>query len=495
MENVSFILETLKNRAQKTNPKMLDKLESKEFVDSLIKVLSIFEELNVNLDSKRLNDSYVTISEKIAKALVCNYIAIYYVNMDTGLYTGFSSNSGYGSLRLEEEGDDFFADVRANIQNVIYKDDKDRLLKLLTKENIDLETENGKHFYVNYRLMIDGKPTYVSLNAIKIEEAEKHLVIGISDIDVQKRKEIELNKKMESNITYSNIALALATSFLSIFYINVENNKYIEYNLDNETQTLSKVRRGNDVFGETIINGKKLIHKEDVNVFLKSLEKDNLLKELGKQKRLRLTYRLKKDDDYVYTSLVALPLIQDTTHIIIGISDIDKQKRQELAFLEKLDIEKNIARTDALTGAMNKYKYNEMEKIIDDKIKSGSPLEFSVVVCDINNLKIINDTKGHTAGDKYIVDAKKILEDIFKNTTIYRIGGDEFVLLLDGSDYYKREHLLKALNDINEENKNNDKVVIACGMSDYNKNKDDSVKKVFNRADNLMYKNKLELKK
>ena len=284
MENVSFILETLKNKAKNTNPKILEEVSSKGFSDALIRVLSAFEDLKVNIDSNRLNDNYISINEKIANALICNYIAVYYVNMDTGSYIGYTSNSNYGSLRISEQGDDFFADVHTNIQNVIYKDDRDRLTKLITKDNIDAETENGRHYYINYRLIMEGAPIYVSLNAIKIEDSETHLVIGISNVDSQKRKEIELNKKMESNITYSNIALALAMNFISIYYVNIENYKYIEYNLDNDSQTLTKVSNGDDFFGETIVNGQKLIYKDDLNVFLKSLEKENLLRELNKQK-------------------------------------------------------------------------------------------------------------------------------------------------------------------------------------------------------------------
>ena len=170
MENVSFILETLKNKAKNTNPKILEEVSSKGFSDALIRVLSAFEDLKVNIDSNRLNDNYISINEKIANALICNYIAVYYVNMDTGSYIGYTSNSNYGSLRISEQGDDFFADVHTNIQNVIYKDDRDRLTKLITKDNIDAETENGRHYYINYRLIMEGAPIYVSLNAIKIEE-------------------------------------------------------------------------------------------------------------------------------------------------------------------------------------------------------------------------------------------------------------------------------------------------------------------------------------
>ena len=66
------------------------------------------------------------------------------------------------------------------------------------------ETENGKTFTLVYRLMLDGEPTYMSLKALKMADMDENLIIGITNIDEQKRAELEFKQAFEENITYSN---------------------------------------------------------------------------------------------------------------------------------------------------------------------------------------------------------------------------------------------------------------------------------------------------
>ena len=111
---------------------------------------------------------------------------------------------------------------------------------------------------------------------------------------------------------------------------------------------------------------------------------------------------------------------------------------------------------------------------------------------DINNLKWINDTKGHQAGDQYLRAACKIICDIFKHSPVFRIGGDEFAVIVQGEDYACIEALLVKVHEHNAEAARTGGVVIACGMSRYIN--DACVASVFERADQNMYENKNELK-
>ena len=88
---------------------------------------------------------------------------------------------------------------------------------------------------------------------------------------------------------------------------------------------------------------------------------------------------------------------------------------------------------DALTGVKSKHAYMETEAELNLKIASGDQsLTFGVAVCDVNGLKQVNDTLGHKAGDRFIQDASRMICDIFKHSPIYRIGGDEFVIVMTG---------------------------------------------------------------
>ncbi|SDB28231.1 diguanylate cyclase (GGDEF) domain-containing protein [Butyrivibrio sp. INlla16] len=118
--------------------------------------------------------------------------------------------------------------------------------------------------------------------------------------------------------------------------------------------------------------------------------------------------------------------------------------------------------------------------------------EFVIVVLDVNDLKKINDTEGHEAGDKCICDACEIICRTFKRSPVYRVGGDEFVVISQDEDYAHSEELVKMIAQHNEEALINGEIIIACGMAKYDK--ETCVAEVFEAADKRMYENKKYLK-
>jgi len=168
--------------------------------------------------------------------------------------------------------------------------------------------------------------------------------------------------------------------------------------------------------------------------------------------------------------------------------------KKEIENQKELNSTRELVYTDSLTGAYSKYAYVEAEDKIDKLIAKKLISNFSVVVFDINGLKYINDTLGHQAGDKYIKDCYKLITDIFKNNRVYRFGGDEFVVILQGNDYEKREELLMKFDSIIDDNLLYNKPVVSTGMSDFNLDIDNTYRAVFVRADELMYERKTLLK-
>lgn len=154
----------------------------------------------------------------------------------------------------------------------------------------------------------------------------------------------------------------------------------------------------------------------------------------------------------------------------------------------------SMANTDSMTGVRNKHAYSEHEAALNRKIMGNELEKLAVVVCDINGLKVVNDTKGHAAGDKLIKDASALLCEYFVHGAVYRIGGDEFVVLLQGKGYDTREETMRALNKKIEDNIAIDDVVISMGYSVLQP-EDGLLHDVFERADQMMYERKQELKK
>ena len=166
----------------------------------------------------------------------------------------------------------------------------------------------------------------------------------------------------------------------------------------------------------------------------------------------------------------------------------EKLQKQELGSTRKL------AYTDALTGIKNKRAFTEVQEELENKISAGNLSELGIIVCDLNGLKNINDTQGHEAGDIYIKDAARIICNVFKHSPVFRIGGDEFVVLLSGEDYGNRDVLLNNFDKMMYENILKKEVVISTGLDIYIPEKADTFQIVFERADKKMYARKKLLK-
>ena len=167
---------------------------------------------------------------------------------------------------------------------------------------------------------------------------------------------------------------------------------------------------------------------------------------------------------------------------------------------EKLERERELvtamqmAYTDSLTGVKNPHAYADEKHILDSRISDGTLKGLSVIVFDINELKHINDTLGHEAGDGLISEACKIICEYFGEDSVYRIGGDEFVAVLEGESYAERNALLATFEKLMEANQKVGLVVISSGLAEYRPQEDNDYDAIFERADRLMYERKKELK-
>lgn len=149
---------------------------------------------------------------------------------------------------------------------------------------------------------------------------------------------------------------------------------------------------------------------------------------------------------------------------------------------------------DAMTGVKSRHAFVEAEKEINERISAGSMEDFAIVVCDVNGLKHINDTYGHKAGDEYIRKACSLICESFSHSPVYRVGGDEFFVVISGRDYEERTEIISEINRRVEDGLDGEGVVISVGVSEYDRDKDKLLREVIERADALMYIRKKDLK-
>lgn len=176
-----------------------------------------------------------------------------------------------------------------------------------------------------------------------------------------------------------------------------------------------------------------------------------------------------------------------------------EEKREELRLAqEQLDKMGVVAYQDPLTKVKNKTAYQAAWRRLQ-RLIVGHAAEFGIVMIDINYLKRINDTYGHERGDDYIVGTCRQVCTVYAHSPVYRIGGDEFVVILEGEDYERRDELLGILRERlaacsgNEQLRPWERYSAAVGMAIYQWG-DFTVDNVFKRADTLMYEDKVRQK-
>ena len=172
--------------------------------------------------------------------------------------------------------------------------------------------------------------------------------------------------------------------------------------------------------------------------------------------------------------------------------DLAVSKRQAMQFSE-------LAVKDALTGIRNKAGYDkEVEKLVKDFDMGNT--KFGVAMVDLNDLKKINDGYGHDKGNVAIKKLCSIVCTVFEHSPVFRIGGDEFAVILKGYDYVNVSELVEKFNAEIEKISNDEslepwnKASAAIGYAIYTRGLDFCFEDVFKRADEAMYIRKNEMK-
>ena len=493
-QNVDNLLQILIKRAEEKNDeKALEYLRDPNLTESINNFFKIANDYNYNLNVEIANytDFDKILFSKIARALSKDYLTVYYVNIKTNEYIEYNSNSEYQSLNIEKSGTDFFEQIKKDIPRAVYKPDIPRLLKDLEKEKILEGTRAGNPYMLQYRLVINNEPIYTLLKAIKLQDDDDHLIIGVSNIDKYKKVEESYRKVLNDALSNTSIFLS-SKDYLSILNVNVETGEYIEYSSSKEYKNFEFASSGLNFFEDAIKNTKLVVHPKDVNRVLSFLSRESLIK-CTKKGDYSITYRLMIGDTAIYAQSKAMLLPDDELHVLIAVSNVDKEIRKEKEIKTQLKTEQNLARHDALTGALNKYSFLEKENEINSIISTQN-YNFSIVLFDINGLKAINDTYGHLAGDEFIKEAYRMISTTFPTSLIFRVGGDEFVVIMDNDININSKQYIANFDKINNEHLKNGSVSMAYGYSEYDKKNDTYLSDVLDKADKIMYTHKQNIK-
>ena len=434
---------------------------------------------------------------KITYALSSGYESAYYVDTDTGSYVEFNSEGRYEDLQIQRSGTDFFSDAAENARRVVFAPDQDRVLAALSRDAVMAQISEGRFLSMTYRLVIDRLPVYYSMKIVRAGTHDQHhIVVGVSNVDEQVRQTWQIDE--ETTLNFNSLAKALSRDMESIYYIDMETESYMEFVANGGYRELKLEITGENFFSEAAKNIRSVLYVDDQERVVAAIQRESLQRALADRPAYFVDYRVVLGGKLIYYRLKAIYADPaDQRHLIIGVSNVHGQIAEallrEAEQSRALRMAREFANRDALTGVKTKHVFAGAEEQWNGRISAGDPVAFAVVVCDVNDLKVVNDTLGHKAGDQLIKDAAAIVCNVFKHSPVFRIGGDEFVAVLSGSDYEDRLDLIRDLQEKVEQDAMDGGVVIASGMAEFEP-RDACFADVFNRADKLMYENKKMLK-
>jgi len=431
--------------------------------------------------------------EAFVQALSADYEHLYYVNLKTERFVEYRRGAGTeNGMDVERKARNFFAASRRDAAAVLHEDDRERFIENFTKENVIRQLDEQGAFVLNYRQIENGNPVNLRLRATRMAGDPDHVVIGVSNIDAEVKQEEAAERVREEREAYARV-MALTGDFVCIYTVDPETDRFLEYIAGSDMNELGIAKEGEQFFETSRSNAPKIIWPEDLERFLSLFTKARVMHAIKRSGMFTLRYRMKIRENPVFVTMkAALVHEKDGDRLIVGVNNIDAQVQREQEYESSLEEAREKANRDALTGVKNKNAWNEAMAELNGEIAQGGKPEFALIMFDLNELKQVNDSKGHQAGDLYLQQTGEIICDLFKHSPVFRVGGDEFTAITRGKDYENLDERLKQLDEMNRRNRGTPLPIIAAGAARYAGESD--AEEVLAKADAVMYENKKAMK-
>ena len=429
----------------------------------------------------------------LAQALANGYEDLFYIDVNTEQYIEYRPTEEGGSLTEVRRGWHFFESCMEESEQRIHPEDRETVIQALERNALTARLEKNGSLYLQYRLTDEGRTRYVSMKATRVRDDKRFIVLGVTDIDEQMRRNNAAMKMTEEEAAYRRMT-ALEGDYICAYIVDPDTGRYRELSsAEGYEANFAQDREGDDFFTVLPENIRRFCHPDDMNRVLEALTQDHMTTEIGRHGIFTVSYRLMISGKPRYVRLkAALVEEKEGRRMIIGVNDIDAQVRQEETYVNTLAKARIEANVDALTGVKNRHAYLMAEERLNAQISEDPERQFAVTILDVNDLKKINDRDGHNAGDQYLRDACRIICNVFRHSPVFRVGGDEFAVISQGEDYERIDELEEEMRRLNDEALRSGGIVIACGMA--KRGEETTVAPVFETADQRMYENKNDLK-
>ena len=228
---------------------------------------------------------------EIARALAADYYNIYVVDLDTDRFIEYTSPVGEEELAMERHGENFFAAVERDTMTRIYEEDREAFLAGFSKQKLIRELDEQGVYTATYRLVDTGAPMYVNMKITRMHPSGNRIIMGISIIDAQMRQREQIRQIQQERDTLAKV-MALTEDYLSLYMIDSDTGRYVEYSTSDEYERLGLAKGGKDFFLQGVIEGRRFIHPEDLPRYLERFSRENVMDEIRKNGAFKLQYRL-----------------------------------------------------------------------------------------------------------------------------------------------------------------------------------------------------------
>lgn len=377
----------------------------------------------------------------------------------------------------------------AFLHDVVYKEDREIVYNELQTEVIWEKVKYGIPHRIHFRVKQNNNLYWyeIRITLLMTKKKSRSVAFIIREItsDVVKEKAfteelIESKKKMQEQL---NILTSLAGIYMTMHLIDLKENKIHSYSSQTHIDKYINEVSGADKQMHHVM--KHTVTKQYLDEILEFTDLHTLSSRLKDQKVISKEF-IGKNFGWCKAQFIEISCDSDgnLTQAMFTTQIIDKEKRRE----ENMIL---MTKTDELTKILNRRCYDEELK----KLETELPENLVVISADVNNLKHVNDTKGHAAGDELICAAATVLTETFKEYgNVFRTGGDEFVAFIKTDDINGLEQ--QASKRMKEwKGEAIDSIQISMGYATKKENPSMNIQQLCKLADSQMYKAKAEFYK
>ncbi len=265
----------------------------------------------------------------IAQALARGYTDLFHVNMDTEAFVEYRTDDDLGVLCESRRGPDFFASCAREAKLYVHPEDQAAFVAAMNRDFLAAALDRSRVFEMTYRRIKDGRAFYVHMKVSRMADDGRFIVIAVSDIDELMRQRQAEARMQEERIVYARLH-ALTGNFIVVYVVDPETDRYREFSsTDDYVDSFAQATEGEGFFDKVREVARQFNCPEDLDRFLSTFTRENVMAEIEGGGIFTLVYRLMMENRPVYVQMsAAMVQEQEGPRLVVGLNNIDAQYRK-----------------------------------------------------------------------------------------------------------------------------------------------------------------------